>query len=164
MRFHLAVVTAAAAAGFVMTTATAPGASAHACSSSFFSKHLSVVQQLLTGTPYGTRTTLQEVFRLPANLRSYRNLTISQAVRMQPSTAGSLRTTAVARTRMIRVFLRSAATGYLNGMAYPAWIGPNPQNLMTNVHHVLMTGDSTIIRSYGNQLAVANNEIPCTLG
>jgi hypothetical protein len=158
-----AVMTGSVLSGSVL----APYAAAHACSSSFFSKHLTVAQKLLAGTPYGTNTTLQQLFRLPAPLRSYRNVTITRAVTLNPNT-GSTRIVfgagQVVPGRTIRIFLRSAATGYLNSLAYPAWIGPNTTNLRLNVHHVLMTYDLNVIRTYGTQLAVANNEIPCTLG
>src|SRR5207237_8792047 len=125
-------------------SALAPSAAAHACSSSFFSKHPSAIQKLLVGTPYGTKTTLQQLFLLPANLRSYRNLTIARAVALNPDAAPAritLRPGATPPGRTVRIFLRSAATGYLNSLAYPYWIGPNPTNFRTNVHHVLRTRD-----------------------
>ena len=164
---RLKLTAAAVAAGLLTGSALAPSAAAHACSSSFFNKHPSAIQKLLVGTPYGTKTTLQQLFRLPVNLRSYRSLTIARAVALKPE-LGPARITlqpgTTAPGRTIRIFLRSAATGYLNSLAYPAWIGPNVANLRTNVHHVLMSRNITVIRSYGQELAVANNEVPCTLG
>lgn len=144
----------AVVAGTAALAVVAPSASAHACNSTFFSTHGSVETTLLSHTSYGTRTTLQELFRLPSTLRAYRSLTIVNATALRPGTGPS---------RMIRIFLRSAATGYLNSLAYPAWIGPDVENLKTNVHHVLMSQNTNVIRSYGAQLAVANNEVPCTL-
>src|SRR4051794_8395396 len=41
--------------GVVASSALVSDASAHACSSSFFSKHPPAVQKLLASTPYGTK-------------------------------------------------------------------------------------------------------------
>jgi len=162
----LTAASAVVAAAILVGALVPPRAGAHACSSSFFVKHPTAIQKLLVGTPYGNGTTLQKLFRLPASLRAYRNLTIARAIALKPD-AGLTRIVLghgiSAPGRTIRVFLRSSATGYLNGLAYPAWIGPNPDNLRTNVHHLLMTNDVSAIRSYAVELAVANNEIPCTL-
>ena len=147
----------------VMAAAVAPVASAHACSSGFYGTHPQVVQKLLARAPYGTKTTLQRLFRLPVTMKAYRGVTIDKAVRL-PTATGRLPTAAGAASAQLRIFLRSATSAYLNSLAWPSWIGPSSVNLVTNVHRLLVSGDINRMRAYRIALARANNEPPCIFG
>jgi hypothetical protein len=151
MRFNAALVVLVAGLAAIAAGVTASPASAHACSSGFYATHPGIVKQLLNGTPYRTKTTLQQLFRLPTRFIPYRRTTVSQAVRLQPtSTDGTM-----------RIFLRAAAAAYLNALAWPSWPGPSTTNLRTNVHLLLASGDFNRIRAYRVELSEENNRRPC---
>ena len=107
---------------------TATPASAHACSSGFYATHPGIVKTLLNRTPYRTKTTLQQLFRLPTRFTTYRRTTVADAVRLQPARGAD---------STMPIFLRAAAAAYLNALAWPAWPGPSTTNPRTNVHLLL---------------------------
>ena len=65
MRFKAAFVVLVAGLAAIAAGVTASPASAHACSSGFYATHPGIVKTLLNRTPYRTKTTLQQLFRLP---------------------------------------------------------------------------------------------------
>jgi hypothetical protein len=152
MRVKAAFVILVAGLVAIAAGVTASPASAHACSSGFYATHPGMVKQLLNRTPYRTKTTVQQLFRLPTRFVTYRRTTVSEAVRFQPARGAD---------GTMRIFLRAAAAAYLNGLAWPSWPGPSTTNLRTNVHLLLAGGDFNRIRAYRVELSGENNRRPC---
>jgi hypothetical protein len=152
MRSKAGLIVLVAALAAIAVGTTASPASAHACSSGFYATHPDVVDALLTRTAYGTNTTLQQLFRLPPPFANFRRHSVTQALRLKP-------TTSAANTK--RIFLRAAAAAYLNALAWPAWPGPSTTNLRSNVHLLLASRNLNRMRAYQAELARENNARPC---